>query len=76
MLFERKAFCLLTGFLYLITLHASAQDQRIADSLVKIYAADTLKGDAKLELLRNLSYNEMKDLNLGLKYAEELISLV
>ena len=75
MLFRRKAYNLLIGFLCLFTLQGYAQDQRIADSLFKIYSADTLKGDAKLELLRNLSYNEMKDLNLSLKYCEELISL-
>jgi adenylate cyclase len=75
MLFRRKAYCFLIGFFYLFVQCVSAQDQRIIDSLVKIYKADTLKGEAKLELLRNLSFNELKDLKLSLKYAEELISL-
>jgi adenylate cyclase len=52
-----------------------AQDQKLADSLVKIYKADTLRGVARLELLRNLSFNEVNDLQLALKYAGELISL-
>lgn len=52
-----------------------AQDQKLADSLAKIYKADTLRGVARLELLRNLSFNEVNDLQLALKYAGELISL-
>ena len=75
MLFKRDACYFLIGFFYLIGACASAQDQRIADSLVKIYRADTLKEKAKLELLRNLSFNEVNDLRLSLRYAEELISL-
>ncbi len=53
----------------------NAQDQRIADSLVKIYQQDTLKNSLKFELLRNLAFNEVNDLPLSLKYAEELIGL-
>ncbi len=52
-----------------------SQDQKVADSLTEIYQKNILGDTAKLELLRNLSYNEMRDLNLALKYAEELISL-
>lgn len=47
----------------------------MADSLAIIYNENSLQDTAKLELLRNLAYNEMKDPELGLKYAEELISL-
>ncbi len=63
------------GFLLLIVFCVTAQDQRIADSLVIIYKADSLRDQDKLELLRNLSFNENRDINLALKYAEELISL-
>ena len=52
-----------------------AQDQRIADSLVRIYQEDTLEDSKKLELLRNLAFNQVNDLELSLKYAEELIAL-
>ncbi|MDQ6469472.1 hypothetical protein RB619_02370 [Flavobacterium sp. LHD-80] len=52
-----------------------AQNQKIADSLQKIYKENTLSGEAKLELLRNLSFNEVSDLKTSLKYANELISL-
>ena len=53
----------------------SGQDQRIADSLSKIYKEGNVDDTAKLELLRNLSFNEVNDLELSLRYAEELISL-
>jgi len=52
-----------------------AQDQKVADSLVKIYKKNKLSGTAKMELLRNLSFNETNDLDLSLQYAEELIAL-
>ncbi len=75
MLPKRKACYLLIGFFYILTLSATAQDQRIADSLLLIYKSDKLKGTEKLELLSDLSFNEVKDYKLGLAYAEELITL-
>ena len=71
---KRKAYFIIS-FLYFISFSIKAQDQKLADSLVSIYRADTVKGVAKLELLRNLAFNEIKDLKLGLQYAEELIRL-
>ena len=70
-----KTYYLLIGFLCFIVQTVSGQDQKIADSLARIYNNNVLDDTAKLELLRNLSYNEMRDLNLGLKYADELIDL-
>lgn len=70
-----KAYCLLIGFFCCITWHVAAQDQRLADSLKKIYREDAPDDTLKLELLRNLSFNEGNDLRLSLQYAEELISL-
>jgi adenylate cyclase len=52
-----------------------AQNQKVADSLVIIYKKNTLKNSEKMELLRNLSFNETNNLQLSLRYAEELISL-
>ncbi|MEO8795981.1 MAG: ATP-binding protein [Daejeonella sp.] len=52
-----------------------AQEQKIADSLAFVYQQKKLTDTAELELLLNLSFNELRDLNKGLKYAEELISL-
>jgi class 3 adenylate cyclase len=73
--FKRKAYYFLIGFLCFISPYVSGQDQKVADSLVKIYREDTLENTAKLELLRNLSFNEVNDLKLALQYAEELINL-
>ena len=52
-----------------------AQNQNIADSLSLTYQENELDGLDKLELLRNLSFNERRDLDLALKYAKELIEL-
>lgn len=52
-----------------------AQDQKIADSLTKIYKTKKLNNSEKMELLRNLSFNESNNFELSLKYAEELIDL-
>lgn len=64
--------CILTCAL---TTGLVAQDQRIADSLKHIYQQDTLKDKAKLELLKELSFNEIRDLKKALLYTDELISL-
>ncbi|MGN6193326.1 MAG: adenylate/guanylate cyclase domain-containing protein [Ginsengibacter sp.] len=69
-----KVICL-TIFFFLPALNAHCQDQKIADSLVTIFRQNSLKDTAQLELLRNLSFNESRDLNLSLQYAEELIRL-
>ena len=42
----------------------NGQDQRIADSLAKIYSEGNVDDTARLELLRNLSFNEVNDLEL------------
>ena len=72
---KRKAYYILIGLFFSVFFTANAQDQRVADSLQRIYKADTLQGVLKLELLRNLSFNETNDLDLYLQYAEELIGL-
>ena len=75
MYLKRKAYYFLIGFLSFIIRPAAGQDQKLADSLAKIYQAGNLEDSTRLELLRNLSFNEVNDLQLSLKYAEELISL-
>jgi signal transduction histidine kinase len=72
--FLRKA-CLLTGFFWWIAPSISAQNQKLADSLSLVYKEGQLNDTAKLELLRNLAFNEVNDLNRSIKYAEELIRL-
>jgi signal transduction histidine kinase len=75
MTFKRKACFIITGFFYFIIHSVSGQDQKLADSLARIYQNSQLADTARMELLRKLAYNEVRDLKLGLKYADELISL-
>lgn len=75
MLHKGKGYFLLLSFLCLILPAVYSQDQKVADSLTFIYNEGMLNDTDRLELLRQLSFNEVKDLNLSLKYAEELINL-
>ncbi|WP_051189333.1 tetratricopeptide repeat-containing sensor histidine kinase [Daejeonella oryzae] len=71
----KKVFTFLFGLFWINISPVFSQEQKIADSLAYIYQQKTLTDTAELELLLNLSFNELRDLNKGLKYAEELISL-
>ena len=62
-------------FIFFQFLSSYAQNQKVADSLVKIYHKNSLANSEKLELLRNLSFNEVNNLELSIKYADELIAL-
>ena len=73
--YQKKSYLFLIGFLFFNFQVSTSQVQSISDSLTSIYVADTLYGMAKFELLYNLSFNELNNSKLGLKYAEELISL-
>ncbi|HSO85270.1 MAG TPA: ATP-binding protein [Draconibacterium sp.] len=75
MLLKGKGYFLLISFLCLILPAVYSQDQKVADSLTIIYNEGMLNDTDRLELLRQLSFNEVKDLNMSLKYAEELINL-
>ena len=68
----RSLLCAI-AFFYFNFLYA--QDQRVADSLARLYHEDQLIGDKKLELLKNLAFNEINDFELGIQYANELIEL-
>lgn len=74
-MFCKKVYPLLIGCLWLIVPGAFAQEQKIADSLSHIHQQNTRTGKEKYELLKELSFHEVRDLKKGLKYAEELISL-
>lgn len=52
-----------------------AQDQKIADSLVKIYQTAVLNDTSKMSILKLLAFNEVRDLNLAYQYAGELVKL-
>lgn len=70
-----KAYYLLIGFFFVYSNILFSQDQKIADSLYKIYQADTVVGVQKLDLLKNLAFHETSDLDLSLEIARELIDL-
>ena len=70
-----KAYYILIGFFFFMSTYASGQNQKLADSLATIYQTNTFEGAAKLDLLRELAFNEVNDLKLALHYAQELISL-
>jgi two-component system NtrC family sensor kinase len=71
----KKVCSLLFSFIWINIYPIFAQEQKIADSLAAIYQQKSLTDSAELELLRDLSFNELRDLHKGLAYAEELITL-
>ncbi len=73
----KKGAYLYLSLLFLVghPLALSGQRQQIADSLRPVYLADTLRGTDRMEVLRELAYNEMNDPDQALDYAEELIDL-
>jgi len=75
MLPKRKGYVSLAIMLWLSVALVSSQDQKVADSLKIIYNEGMLSEKERLDVLRQLSFNEVKDLNLSLNYAEELINL-
>ena len=71
----KKALKVILILLFFNLLNSYAQDQKAADSLAKIYQKNKLSKIDKMELLRNLAFNETTNLELSLQYAEELIAL-
>jgi hypothetical protein len=72
----KKEICfLLTILLFISHCVSNAQDQRFADSLRKIYLHTDEQDTFRLELLRNLAFNEVSDYKIALNYADELIAL-
>lgn len=61
--------------LFIIIYPAFGQNQKLADSLSVVYNNEALNDSAKLYVLFKLSFNEVRDLQLSLKYAEELVKL-
>ncbi|MDH3796864.1 MAG: tetratricopeptide repeat protein [Flavobacteriaceae bacterium] len=63
------------GLLLLSFSAVVGQDQRTADSLAIIYSEGNLQGEGLMDVLRDLSYNELRDPDKALEYSEELIRL-
>ncbi len=57
------------------TLAVQAQMRQTHDSLRAIYDADTLEGEARMDLLNQLAFNEAENPERALQYANELINL-
>jgi len=74
MFWKRKAYHFLIGLFFITILPVSGQDQKVADSLKRIQYLEILDDSSKLELLRNIAFNETRDLNLAVQYAEKLIT--
>ena len=75
-MFRKLVYYIALGFsCFFYTDQCAAQDQRMADSLAKVYAADTITGLDKIELLKNLAFNEIHDFDKKKRYAGTLISL-
>ena len=72
---RNKAYISLIGLYLLFTQSLFGQNQKIADSLIKIYKENRLEGIEKLELLRDISFNQLNDIEASLRFAEELIEL-
>lgn len=73
----RRSKALLSGMGFFCMLFGSSfsQDQKIADSLAIVYEQNNLDDTLKLVLLRNLAFNEVKNLQKAVVYADELIRL-
>ena len=74
-MFVRKAYCLFPSCFLFLIFDVSGQDQKIADSLARIYQQNARTDTSKFRLLTDLSYNETRDLGKALEYIEELITL-
>lgn len=75
MYYKKKAYYFLIGFFCFIAHIALAQDQKVADSLKRIYLKGNLQDSIKLTVLKDLAFNETNDYKLAVKYSEELITL-
>ena len=69
-----KAYFII-GFLCFFFISAFGQDQKVADKLKETYKENTLSDIERMELLQKLGFNELNDLELAIKYSNELIEL-
>ena len=70
MSFKAKA-CYLIGYFFIATQLISAQDQKLADSLIVLYKSGNYEGK-EVVILSNIAFNEI-DPELKLEYSEILI---
>jgi adenylate cyclase len=70
---KKKAYYFLIGFFCFVTYAAVGQDQKVADSLKRIYQKGNLPDSVKLAVLKDLAFNETNDYKLAVTYSDELI---
>lgn len=70
---QKRNYILISLLLLIISTRLLAQDQKIADSLATIYQQNTLQDTAKFALLKNLAFNEVRNLQKAVMYADEMI---
>ena len=63
-MYKVKAYCWIVSFIFIASFNISGQDQKVADSLAVIYYQGTSNDTEKLELLRNLAFNELKSVRI------------
>lgn len=72
---EIKRYYFLIGIFLLFSGSGYGQNQKIADSLLKIYQEEGINDLDRMELLKGMSFNESNDLDAALKYSNELIKI-
>lgn len=70
-----KKACVIAGLFFSFLFPSFGQDQHLADSLATLYRQGRFQGVELMDLLSDLSFNEYRDREQSLKYAEELIAL-
>jgi adenylate cyclase len=69
-----KAYYLMIGFFFIAFQFIWSQDQKVADSLEIIYKKGETSGVERMKLLKDLSFNQVNNFDVSIKYADELIS--
>lgn len=69
MLLHLRACCIAGSLI--LSLNCTAQDQNLADSLIKLYTSENYGGE-EITILKNIATNETNP-DLKIKYAELLI---
>ena len=72
---EIKLYYFLIGIFLLFSCSGYGQNQKIADSLLKIYQKEVINDLDRMELLKGMSFNETNDIDAALKYSNELIKI-
>lgn len=73
MFFNKMARQILMGLFFFIPHLIFSQDQRVADSLIPVYEDGNFNDSIKLEILREIAFNQIEDFKLKLEYSQILI---